>query len=141
MQAPVRVVSQADYAAWIAEKNAAPAYAEMTPEERGAIWYSAEGFACVSCHSLDGTPGVGPSWQGVYGRVETLDDGTTVVVDEDYILRSIYDPHSQLVEGFAAAMPTNFQDQFTEKEAEILASQGVEISIVEDLIAYMKTLE
>ena len=82
--------------AWVEEKNAAPAYAELTPEERGAIWYSAEGFACVSCHSLDGTPGVGPTWQGVYGREERLTDGTTVIVDDAYIRESIYDPNAKL---------------------------------------------
>ncbi len=64
MLAPVRVVSQADFDAWVEEKVAAPKFAEMTPEERGAIWHSPEGFACSSCHSLDGTPGAGPSWLG-----------------------------------------------------------------------------
>ncbi len=141
MLAPVLVVSEAEYQAWLDEKNAAPQYAELTPEERGAIWYSAEGFGCVSCHSIDGTPGVGPTWQGVYGRQEMLDDGTSVTVDDAYIRTSIYDPNSQLVEGFAAAMPQNYEELFAEREAEILSSQGVEIDIVEDLIAFMKTLE
>lgn len=141
MLADVRVVSQAEYEAWIEEKNAAPQYADLTPEERGAIWYSAEGFGCVSCHSLDGSPGVGPTWQGVYGREEMLDDGTAVVVDDAYIRESIYDPNAKLVQGFAAAMPQNYEELFTAKEAEILTSQGVEIDIVEDLIAFMKTLE
>lgn len=141
MLAPVRVVSQAEYDAWIEEKSAAPQFGEMTPEERGAIWYSAEGFGCVSCHSLDGTPGVGPTWQGVYGREEALDDGTVVVVDDAYIRESIYDPNVKIVAGFAAAMPQNYEELFTAREAEILAAQGVEIDIVEDLIAFMKTLE
>ena len=141
MLADVRVVSQADYDAWIEEKNTAPQYADLLPEERGAIWYGAEGFGCVSCHSLDGTPGVGPTWQGIYGRQELLDDGTSVTVDDAYILESIYDPNAKLVDGFAAAMPQNYEQLFAEKEAEILASQGVEINIVEDLIAFMRTLE
>ena len=141
MLAPVRVVSQADYDAWLEEKNAAPQFAEMTPEERGAIWYSAEGFGCVSCHSLDGTPGVGPTWLGIWGREEPLDDGTVVIVDEAYVLESIYDPNAKLVEGYAAAMPQNYEQLFAVREAEILASQGVEIDIVADLIAFMKTLE
>lgn len=141
MLAPVRVVSREEYDAWIEEKNAAPQFAEMTPEERGAIWYGAEGFGCVSCHSLDGSPGVGPTWQGVYGREEPLDDGTVVIVDDAYIRESIYEPNAKIVEGFAAAMPQNYEELFAEREAEILASQGVEIDIVEDLIAFMKTLE
>ncbi len=141
MQASVRVVSEEDYQAWIEEKNAAPLYAELTPEERGEIWYSAQGFGCMSCHSVDGTPGVGPTWQGIYGREEVLDDGTVVIVDDAYIRESIHDPNLKMVEGFAAAMPQNYEELFTEKEAEILATQGVEIDIIEDLIAFMKTLE
>lgn len=141
MLAPIRVVSAEEFQAWVDEKNAAPAYGEMTPEERGAIWYSAEGFACVSCHSLDGTPGVGPTWQGIYGREERLTDGTVAIVDDAYIRESIYDPNAKIVEGFAPAMPQNYEQLFAERQAEILATQGVEIDIVDDLIAFMKTLE
>jgi cytochrome c oxidase subunit 2 len=141
MLAEVRVVSQEEYDAWITERNSAPQYADMTPEQRGEIWHSAEGFGCVSCHSTDGTAGVGPTWLGIYGRQEALDDGSTVNVDDPYIRESIFDPTAKIVQGFAAAMPTNYEELFTAKEAEILASQGVEIDIVADLIAYMKTLE
>ena len=38
-------------------------------------------------------------------------------------------------------MPQNYEQLFTEKQAELLATQGVEIDIVADLIAFMKTLE
>ncbi|MFN2141344.1 MAG: cytochrome c oxidase subunit II [Candidatus Promineifilaceae bacterium] len=141
MLAPVNVVTREEYDAWIAEKNAAPQYADMTPEERGELWYSAEGFGCASCHSLDGTRIVGPTWQGVYGREEVLEDGTTVVVDDAYIRESIYQPNLKIVQGYAPAMPQNYEELFTAKQAEILASQGVEIDIVADLIAFMKTLE
>jgi cytochrome c oxidase subunit 2 len=141
MMAPVRVVSEQEYQAWIEEKTTAPRYAELTPEERGAIWHSAEGFGCVSCHSLDGTPGVGPTWQGVYGREEMLEDGTVVVVDDAYIHESIFQPNLKIVQGFAPAMPQNYEQLFAEKQAEILANEGVEIDIVSDLIAFMKTLK
>ncbi|MFN2135771.1 MAG: cytochrome c oxidase subunit II [Candidatus Promineifilaceae bacterium] len=141
MLAPVRVVAQDEYDTWIAEKLAAPQYAEMTPEERGALWYSAEGFGCVSCHSLDGTKIVGPTWQGIYGREEQLSDGTVVTVDDAYIRESIYDPAAKVVEGYTVSMPLNYEELFTARQAEILASQGVEIDIVADIIAFMKTLE
>ena len=36
---------------------------------------------CISCHSADGSPGVGPSWRERYGTVGELVDGSTVVVD------------------------------------------------------------
>jgi cytochrome c oxidase subunit 2 len=142
MLADVRVVSEADFQAWLDEKLAAPKFGEMTAEERGAFWHSAEGFGCVACHSLDGTPAVGPTWQGLYLRQEQMTDGTTVTSDEEYILNSIYNPNLQVVEGYNPnIMPQNYEEQFATREAEILASEGVELDIAADLIAFIKTLE
>ncbi|MDX1417889.1 MAG: cytochrome c oxidase subunit II, partial [Candidatus Promineifilaceae bacterium] len=145
MLAPVRVVSAQEFDAWVEEKNAAPKYAELTPEERGAIWHSAEsGFApaCSGCHSLDGSPGAGPTWLGIFGREEALEDGTVVIVDEEYIRNSILKPNEQIVEGFPAnVMSQEYENQFAEKQAEILANEGIEIDVIDDLIAFMKTLE
>lgn len=59
---------------------------------------------CVACHSLDGKSGIGPSWLGMYGRTETLQDGTTVVVDDDYIRESILEPSAKLVAGYENVM-------------------------------------
>jgi cytochrome c oxidase subunit 2 len=142
MLAPVRVVSQSEFDAWIEEKLAAPKLADMTPEERGEFWYSVEGFGCVSCHSLDGTPGAGPTWQGIYGREEALDDGSSVIVTDDYIIESILMPNENIVQGFQPnLMPQNYQDQFAERQAEVLASEGIEVDIIADLIAFMQTIE
>ncbi len=144
MLADVRVVSQTEFDAWIAERSTKPAFAEMTPEERGEIWYNggeAAWAACSGCHSLDGERKAGPTWLGVYGRSETLEDGTTITVDDAYIRQSILDPNSQIVATFAPAMPDVFEDPFAAKEAEILADEGIEIDIIADIIAFMQTLE
>jgi cytochrome c oxidase subunit 2 len=142
MVATVRVLDTAGFQAWVDEKSAAPAFAEMTPEERGAFWHSAEGFGCIACHSLDGAPGVGPTWQGLYGREEALTDGSTVVVDDEYIINSILDPNSQITAGFNPnLMPQNYGDQIAAREQEIQAAEGVDIDITADLIAFIKTLE
>ncbi len=55
---------------------------------------------CVSCHSADGTDGVGPTWLGLDGSVERLTDGSTVVVDRDYLVRAIEQPAAEVVDGF-----------------------------------------
>lgn len=142
MVADVRVVSQTEFVAWVEEKSQVPAFADMTPEERGAFWASAQGFGCIGCHSIDGSPGAGPTWQGLYLSQQPLADGTTVLSDDAYITNSIYFPNQQIVAGFNAnIMPQNYQDQFAAREQEILASEGVQINIVDDLIAYIKTLE
>jgi len=60
---------------------------------------------CVSCHSLDGTRVVGPSFKGLFGRKEKLADGSTITVDENYIRNSILNPQSQIVEGYPPSMP------------------------------------
>ncbi len=65
----------------------------------------AQTLGCLACHSLDGSRGVGPSWRGLYGRMETLADGTEVLVDEGYITESIQSPAALTVKGYAPMMP------------------------------------
>ncbi len=72
------------------------------PAERGQQLAKQQG--CLACHSLDGIRGVGPSWKGMYGRTETLADGSTIVADGDYLRESISDPNAKLVEGFPPLM-------------------------------------
>jgi cytochrome c oxidase subunit 2 len=65
----------------------------------------AQSRGCTACHSVDGSSGVGPSWKGLYGKQETLADGSTVLADEAYLKRSIRDPASQVVKGYPPIMP------------------------------------
>ncbi len=84
---------------------AAPA-ADEAPADRVARGRQlAQSLGCLGCHSLDGSPRVGPSWQGLYGKTEILADGTEVAVDEAYLKESILNPGSRIVKGFAAVMP------------------------------------
>ncbi|WP_377704204.1 c-type cytochrome [Pseudoduganella sp. UC29_71] len=73
----------------------------------------AQARGCTACHSVDGSPGVGPSWKGLYGKTETLDSGKTAVADEAYLKQSIADPKASIVRGFPPIMP---QQPFTEAE-------------------------
>lgn len=142
MEADVRVVSAEEFQAWVDEKSAAPAFAEMTPEERGAFWASAEGFGCIACHTTDGAAGVGPTWQGLYLRQEQLTDGTTITADDAYITTSIHDPNVQVVAGFNPnIMPQNYLEQFTAREQEVETAEAIDLDITADIIAYIKTLQ
>ncbi len=143
MIADVRVVSREEFVAWVQESQDIPVYAELTPEERGEIWYDAGGgFGCLGCHSVDGSVGAGPTWQGLYLQDRLLGNGSTVVADDTYLSDSILDPNKQIADGFnSGIMPQNFAELIDAKEVELLESQGVEIDIVEDLIAFIKTLE
>ena len=76
---------------------------------------------CAACHSAEGTPTVGPTWKGLAGSEKTFDDGSTVVVDEEYLRRSILDPDAQIVEGFVAGvMPQTFADNLSETDLDAI---------------------
>jgi cytochrome c oxidase subunit 2 len=73
-------------------------------------------FACVKCHTIDGSPHIGPTWLDLYHRQETLSNGSTILVDETYMTESMMDPQAKIVAGFGTVMPT-FQGRLTAPEA------------------------
>lgn len=64
-------------------------------------------YSCLSCHGPDGEGGTGPKWVGLFGSQVTLDDGTTVIADEEYIRTAVLDPSAQVREGVRVPMPLN----------------------------------
>lgn len=84
----------------------------------------AQDRGCLGCHTVDGRAAVGPSWLGLYGKQETLADGSTVAVDGAYIKESITAPAAKVVEGFPPAMPayTNLSAQELDALVAYLAS-------------------
>ena len=83
-----------------------------------------ESKACVACHTVDGTPRVGPTWKGLYGKTETMENGATALVDEAYLKAFIRDPQARVVKGFAPMMP-----KIEMSDAELAA-----------LVAYIKSI-
>jgi cytochrome c oxidase subunit 2 len=72
----------------------------------------AQAKGCVACHSADGSAGVGPSWKGLYGKQETLADGSVVAANEEYLKKSIREPAAEVVKGYAPIMPkTELSDE------------------------------
>ncbi len=67
----------------------------------------AQSSGCPACHGLNGEGKTGPAWVGLAGSERTLDDGTVVVADTDYLRRSILDPGSQQIAGYTIEMPIN----------------------------------
>lgn len=123
MRSPVVVMTQADFDSWIEEQTAV----EITdPVQSGQRLV--EQFGCTACHSVDGTPGVGPTWQGLFGSQEELSDGTSVLVDAEYLYESIRDPGAKITNGFQNIMPP-----------EIAA--GLSDAQIDDIIAYIESLQ
>ena len=102
----------------------APGQSEDLPPEvlAGKEIYTNKG--CVGCHSLDGTPGVGPSFKGLWGHKAEMTDGSIIEVDEAYVAESISNPNAKLVKGFAPVMPP----------------LGLTDEEIKNFIAYLKTL-
>jgi len=127
MYADVNVMPPDEFDAWLSAKEEEIALLKAGPAiERGK--YVADLMGCQECHSLDGSPGKGPTWLGLYGREETLSDGTTITVDEDYIHESIVTPSAKIVKGFDDSMPPRFGKELSEEE-------------IDDLIQYIKSLK
>jgi cytochrome c oxidase subunit 2 len=80
---------------------------------------------CAACHGSDGQGGIGPAWDDSLGTEIALTDGTTVVVDEEYLTRAIADPRAQVRAGFDVTMPTN---QLTEEEIAAVVAYIVELN-------------
>ena len=74
---------------------------------------------CVACHTVDGSPGVGPTWKGLYGKTETMTDGSTALVDDAYLKAFIRNPQARAVKGFAPVMP---KIELTDDELAALAA-------------------
>lgn len=99
-----------------AEAAAAAAGEEEVSAERGERHYTA--YACHTCHSLDGTSLVGPTFAGLYNSERNLEDGTSVVADEEYLIESIVYPSEKIVEGYNDVMPA--YDYLSESELQSL---------------------
>jgi len=123
MMADLFVDSPAKYAEWL-EKGDEELY-KMKPADLGKMVWEMKG--CNSCHTVDGVKGEGPSFKGLYGRTEKFKDGSTIVVDENYIRESILNPQAKVVAGYEPVMPT-FQGLLREIE-------------LKGVIAYIKELK
>jgi cytochrome c oxidase subunit 2 len=57
-------------------------------------------LGCQGCHSLDGSPGTGPTFKGLFGSSVKLANGKTVKADLAYLIASIVDPDKEIVRGY-----------------------------------------
>jgi mono/diheme cytochrome c family protein len=100
----------------------------QTSAARGKSLYVSLG--CSICHSSNGSPGKGPTWQGLYGSTVTLTSGQKVTADNTYLHNSIENPNLQIVDGFKPNIMTT-----------VVKPGSVSKADAQALIAYIKTLE
>jgi cytochrome c oxidase subunit II len=89
------------YEQWLEQKE--EEMMNMPLPELGALTFKKHG--CGQCHTTDGTPKEGPTFKGLWGKQEALEDGSTVTVDENYVRESVVDPQAKIVKGFPRTMP------------------------------------
>ena len=100
----------------------------LTGVERGEWLYNSVQGKCVTCHSNgENVITTGPSFKGLFGTTVTHTDGSTAVVDEDYIERSIRYPREKIVENYGNEMPLDYEN-WDKKD-------------IDAIIEYIKTLK
>lgn len=121
MLANIYVMTPEDYKAW--EKGITQV--EPTAENGRKIYEKA---GCATCHSIDGSRLVGPSFKGLWGTPQPIVGGSPIMPDENYLRESILEPQAKIVDGYQGqAMP---------------AFKGVlNDSQVNAVIAYIKSLK
>ncbi len=118
MVGDIVVMTQPDYEVWMAGGKPGGSMASS-----GADLFQSLG--CVTCHRAD-AQGRGPSLVGVFGKPVLLEDGRTVVADENYVRESIMSPAAKVVNGYKPIMPV-FQGLVTDEQ-------------LNSLVAYVKSL-
>jgi cytochrome c oxidase subunit 2 len=114
----VVVMDQHDYQAWLTRSRTFGSLAAAGQSQFDQL-------GCPTCHKLE-TQGRGPTLNGVFGNPVTLEDGRTVIADENYIRESIMAPGAKVVSGFKNIMPV-FQGLVSEEQ-------------MNELVAYIKSL-
>lgn len=121
----LRVVPQNEFEKWLTEESE---IGSLPIAERGAKFFQTR--ACASCHNVDNPAAkIGPTLFQKFGTDETMIDGSTVKIDENYLREAILDPNATIVKGYAkpSVMPA-FQGQLSESE-------------LNAIIEYIKTLK
>ncbi|MBD3402814.1 cytochrome c oxidase subunit II [candidate division GN15 bacterium] len=119
----VRVLGEREFTEWL--EQAGGMGEGMTPAEFGEQLYTSK--ACNTCHSLDGSKVVGPSFLNLYNKEQMLTTGQAVVADENYLRESILNPQAKLVAGYDPVMPS-YQGVLKDQQ-------------VDALIAFIKSLQ
>jgi cytochrome c oxidase subunit II len=105
MAANLQVVDTATFQA----KQSAPSVAPPSDPAYRLL----EAKDCMTCHSIDGESGIGPTFKGIYGRMTRLTKGSIVTADDAYLREAIVNPEAKIVDGFDDVMP---KPELTEEE-------------------------
>lgn len=125
----VKVMEEAVFNDWLIDTTQVAAIDIESPTATGKRIM--QNIGCFACHTLDGTRLVGPSFKGIWDTQRTVVTGREthqVLVDEEYIKSSIYDPNADVVEGFSKGLMLSYEGQLSEDD-------------ITNIVEYLKTLK
>ncbi len=125
-RAVVVVHEPGEYERYLADKASE---SNQDPVKFGASLYEKKG--CSACHTVDGTPRVGPTWKSPdWGQEIEMSDGHKTKMDENYLRKSMEYPQAEARKHDPAYPPSmpSMLGQLKEKE-------------IQALIAYIKSLK
>ncbi len=110
MGARIHVVSRGEYYEIL--RNGPPGMGPMAPAALGESVYTR--YNCNTCHSIDGSEKVGPTWLNIWGQPRPgSEEG---VVDEEYVHQSILYPQAYIVPGYENANMPSYDGQLDETQ-------------------------
>jgi cytochrome c oxidase subunit II len=121
MLAKVFVLSPEEYAKYIAKFQ----HPEPTAENGRKLYLTA---GCITCHTVDGSPLVGPSFKGIFGTPQPIVGMAPVIADENYIRESILEPQAKIVVNFQGQNMPSFKGVLNDDQ-------------IKAVIAYIKSVK
>jgi len=123
MEGLVFVVDSTNFESWIADQQATVI---VDPVLKGQ--QLVQQYGCTTCHSLDGSTKIGPTWKDLYESTVPLDNNSTIFADDAYLISSILEPNLHIVQGFPSNVMPSFKDILDQTQ-------------VESIVAFIKSLK
>lgn len=124
MLSKAKILEQDSFDKWFTEFKATA----NVPEPDGYLLIRNNG--CIACHSIDGTKLVGPTFLNLYGKERTVTEDKiqkTIIADDEYIKRSVFEPNTDIVSGYNKGLMQSYKNVIKESDIPVI-------------IDYLKTL-
>jgi cytochrome c oxidase subunit II len=131
MYTSVVVMPKDTFNHWLANATQVAASIKTAASPAASGQQIMKNIGCFACHTINGSRLVGPSFKGVWGSTVTVNTAGKkhdIVVDEDYVRRSILDPNADVVNGFNKGLMLTYKGKLTDDD-------------INQIIAYLKTLK
>lgn len=112
MTAIVKVMPQEEFDKWLA-------VLPVKKEDNRLGFKLIEKNGCIACHSIDGSKVVGPSFKSIYGAKRTVTTAGAkreVTVDDAYLKTAVFEPNTDVVDGYPPGLMKSYKGLITEKE-------------------------